>query len=413
MSRNLRSAFQSIRQNKLRSVLAGFGIAWGIFLLVFFLGVGNGFKNGVMDLFNGYAQKSLFVYGGQTSVATRALGENTQILFREDLLQDLKSRYGSIAACSPEMTLPSVPVQSEGEVTAASVKGVASDYFRIKILDVKTGRPLSRMDDRASRNVAVIGEGVEHALFGKSSGIGKKIAVGDALFDVVGILSSEDLFSIQDRNSVYLPASSYNACFNSEGVITSFCLSLSKESETSALEKDLKGYLAWRYGFDPHDENAVYMANIETQTDAFESLFHGLEILIWIVGICLLLSGIVGVANVMLIIVKERTNEIGIRKAVGATSGSIISMMMTESVLITACAGIVGVLLGVGVVLLADRFLLPLLDTEILSGLEIDGMAVIASMIVLCLCGVLAGLFPALKASQIEPVDAIRYENRG
>lgn len=413
MPRDLRSAFQSICQNRLRSVLAGFGIAWGIFLLVFFLGIGNGFKSGVMDLFNGYAQKSLFVYGGHTSVTTKTLGEDTQILFREEMIRDLKSRYGSVVACSPEMTMPSVPVQSEGEVTAASIKGVASDYFRIKILDVKDGRPLNRIDDKASRNVAVIGEGVEHALFGKSSCLGKKIAVGDALFEVVGILSSEDLFSIQDRNSVYLPSSSYNACFNSEGRMTSFCLSLSKDVETSVIEKDLKGYLAWRYGFDPNDENAVYVANIETQTAAFESLFHGLEILIWIVGLCLLLSGIVGVANVMLIIVKERTNEIGIRKAVGATSRSIISMMMTESILITASAGLIGVVLGVGVVLLADRYLLPLLNTEIMSGLEIDGMAVVASMIVLCLCGVLAGLFPALKASQIEPVDAIRYENRG
>ena len=110
MSRNLRNAFQSIRQNKLRSVLAGFGIAWGIFLLVFFLGVGNGFKSGVMDLFNGYAQKSLFVYGGQTSIATPKLNEQTQILFQESVIRDMKARYGSIKACSPEMSLPSVPV---------------------------------------------------------------------------------------------------------------------------------------------------------------------------------------------------------------------------------------------------------------------------------------------------------------
>ena len=149
------------------------------------------------------------------------------------------------------------------------------------------------------------------------------------------------------------------------------------------------------------------------QTASFESLFKGLQILIWIVGICLLLSGIVGVTNVMLIIVKERTNEIGIRKAVGATSGSIISMMMTESIVITASAGAIGALLGIGIVILADKFLLPLFNTEIMSRLEVDGMAVIASMFILCLCGVLAGLFPALKASQIEPVDAIRYENRG
>lgn len=412
MSRNLRNAFQSIRQNKLRSVLAGFGIAWGIFLLVFFLGVGNGFKSGVMDLFNGYAQKSLFVYGGQTSIATPKLNEQTQILFQESVIRDMKARYGSIKACSPEMSLPSVPVLSEGETTVATLKGVNSDYFKIKILDVKDGRPLNPRDDQTSRNVAVIGEGIEQALYGKTSGLGKRIVIGDAMYDVVGILSSEDLFSLQERGSVYLPYSVFQSHFNSEGAITSFCLSLSPEVETTEIEKDVKGYLAYRYGFDPHDENALYVANIETQTAAFESLFQGLQILIWIVGICLLLSGIVGVCNVMLIIVKERTNEIGIRKAVGATQGSIISMMMTESVLITACAGIVGVVLGVGVVLLADRFLLPLLNTEIMSGLEIDGMAVVASLIILCLSGVLAGLFPALKASQIEPVDAIRYENR-
>lgn len=413
MSRNLKNAFQSIRQNKLRSVLAGFGIAWGIFLLVCFLGVGNGFKSGVMDLFNGYAQKSLFVYGGQTSIATEDLNENTNILFRESLMKDLKNRYGVVKACSPEMSIPSIPVSSDGEVSFAMVKGVASDYFRIKILDVKKGRVLNNMDDLLSRNVAIIGESVEQSLFGKTSGMGKRIAIGDALFEVVGILSSDDLFSLQDRNSVYLPSSNYNAYFNSEGQISSFCLSLAPHAKTSEIENDLKGYLAYRYGFDPHDDYAVYVANIETQTEAFESLFYGLSILIWIVGICLLLNGIVGVSNVMFIIVKDRTNEIGIRKAVGATSGSIIEMMITESLLITACAGFIGVLLGVGVVLLADRVLLPLLNTEIISSLQIDGMTVVASMVVLCLCGVLAGLFPALKASQIEPVDAIRYENRG
>lgn len=413
MSSNLRSAFQSIRQNKIRSILAGFGIAWGLFLLVFFLGIGNGFKSGVMDLFNGYAQKSLFVYGGRASIATNAMAENAQILFRKELIESLKARYGVIIACSPEMTTPSIPVISNGEATTAFVKGVGSDYFRIKILDTKSGRALTYMDEMTGRNVAVIGEGVEHDLFGKASGLGKKVTFGNELFEIVGVLSSENLFSIQDRNSVYITAPSYNATFNSKGDINSFCLSLSSDAPTTEIERDLKGYLAWRHGFDPHDDSAVYVANIETQTSSFENLFTGLEILIWIVGICLLLSGIVGVTNVMLIIVKERTNEIGIRKAVGATSSSIISMMMTESILITAVAGTTGTILGIGVVKLADKLLLPLFKTDIISHLEIDSLTIVASMIVLCLCGVIAGLSPALKASQIEPVDAIRYENRG
>lgn len=413
MSRNLRNAFQSIRQNKLRTVLAGFGISWGIFLLVIFLGIGSGFRNGVMNIFRGYAQKSLFVYGGQTSVATQKLNEHTQIYFQESVIRDMKNRYGAILACSPEMSIPSVPVSSDGEASTASIKGVSADYFRIKVLEIDEGRPLNPLDDRWGRHKAVIGKGVEQALFGKASGMKKKIAIGEALFEVVGILSSEDLFSLQDRNSVYLPFSAFQEQFRSgETALSAFCLSLTPDAETSEIEKDVKGYLAHRYGFDPHDENALYVANIESQTSAFEGLFRGLEVLIWIVGICLLLSGIVGVCNVMLIIVKERTNEIGIRKAVGATQASIISMMMTESVLITAGAGIIGVVSGLGVILLADKFLLPLLDTAILDGFDIDGMAVLASLLVLCLSGVLAGLFPALKASQIEPVDAIRYENR-
>lgn len=412
MSRNLRYAIQSIRQNKLRSFLAGFGIAWGIFLLVIFLGIGNGFRSGVTDLFNGYAQKSLFVYGGITSVSTNTLNEQSQILFEESVIQDIRNRYGVVHASSEELSLPSIPVSFGGETAMAAIKGVSADYFRIKILDVKAGRPLEKMDDLRPRDVAVIGEGVEQSLFGKSSGIGKRIILGDALFKVVGILSSEDLFSLQDRNTVYIPTSSFRSQFRSEGSISSFCLSLSADARTDEIERDLKGYLAYCYGFDPHDESALYIANIEAQTAAFDSLFRGLEVLIWIVGVCLLFSGIVGVCNVMLIIVRERTGEIGIRKAVGATSGSIISMMLAESVLITAVAGLAGVVLGGGVVYLADKFLLPVIGGEIMGHLEIDVMTVAVALVILCLSGVAAGLYPALKASRIVPVDAIRFENR-
>lgn len=412
MSRNLQNAIQSIRQNKLRSVLAGFGIAWGLFLLIIFLGVGNGFKNGVMDMFNGYARKSLFVYGGQTSMATKSLNEYTDIRFRQPLERDLQARYGVIEACSPEASLLSMPVSAEGGSSIATVKGVTSDYFRIKILDVRDGRTLDRLDDYYGRHVAVIGEGVGQTLFGKGTGLGKRVKVGDALFEVVGILSSEDLFSMQERNTVYLPFSSFVSCFNTDGTFSSFCASLSAKAETSEIEKDMQGYLARRYGFDPHDANALYIADIETQTASFESLFHGLGLLVWMIGVCLLLSGIVGVCNVMLIIVKERTNEIGIRKAVGATPGAIISMIMTESVIVTVCAGGVGIVLGVGAVFLADKVLLPLFKTDLMSRLEINGTVVIAALVLLCLCGILAGLFPALKASQITPVDAIRYANR-
>jgi len=408
-----RSALQSILQNRLRSSLAGFGIAWGIFLLVIFLGVGEGFKGGVMNLFSAYSQKSLFVYGNQTSVSNGEMNANSKVLFDENIVNEIRNRYGSVNSISPEMASSSNIITYSGESITSSVRGVNSDYFHIKILDVKEGRTINGIDDFKARNVAIIGEGIRQTLFSKQGALGRMIDIDGCMYKVVGILSSDDLFSMQERNSIYVPSTSFLNNYNSEGKISSFCLSLKSEASSLEIEKDLRAYLAYKYGFDSHDSQAIYIANIETQTSSFESLFRGLEILIWIIGICLLLSGIVGVCNVMLIIVKERTNEIGIRKAVGATSGSIVSMIIAESVTITFIAGIVGVALGELVVLLADRFILPLLDTKIMGNLQINIPAVIAAFVVLCLCGIIAGLFPAIKASQITPVDAIRYENRG
>lgn len=392
--------------------MAGFGIAWGLFLLVVFLGIGNGFKDGVMKLFNAYAQKSLFVYGGRTSSAGSFMNENTQVVFGKDIIDGLRSRYGSVISISPELASSPTLVSFDGEVANVSINGVDSDYFNIKILSVKEGRSFNRMDDLYARNVVILGDGIRQNLFGKQSGIGREINIGGSLFRVVGVLSSEDLFTMQERGSVYIPASSFVSEFDTEGNIPSFCLSLSQDVDTKEIEKDLGGYLAFRYGFDPHDEQALYIANIETQTATFESLFHGLEVLIWLVGVCLLLSGIVGVCNVMLIIVKERTNEIGIRKAVGATSSSIISMILTESIAITFISGVVGFILGACVVKLLDSIVLPMLNSEIMDSLRINIPAAAVALVVLCLSGVAAGLFPALKASQITPVNAIRYENR-
>jgi len=408
-----RSALQSIRQNRLRSVLAGFGIAWGIFLLIVFLGVGGGFREGVMKLFNSFAQKSLFVYGGQTSIASNKLNEDTQIVFDKDIVEKVSKRYGSVISCSVEMSSPSLDLSWNGETMTAPIAGVDADYFDIRIIKIKAGRGINRMDITKARNVAVIGEGVKQSLFGDCDPINKMTNIGGNLYRIVGILSSEDLFSMQERNSIYVPSSSFMNNFNVEGKVSSFCMSLSQDADASEIEKDIKGYLAYQYGFDPHDEQAVFISNIETQTSSFESLFHGLEVLIWIVGLCLLLSGIVGVSNVMLIIVKERTSEFGIRKAVGSTSGEIISMIMAESLTITFIAGVIGIVLGSLVVMLVNNVVLPMLDTDIMDSLQINFPAIVAAFIVLCLSGVAAGLFPALKASQINPVDAIRYENRG
>ncbi len=397
--RVFRSAWQSICQNRLRSFLAGFGIAWGIFLLVVFLGIGNGFKEGVMKLFDGFAQKSLFVYGGQ-------------VQFQSSIVEEVRNRYGLITACSPEMIASSVTVKADNETCVATVKGVGTDYFRIRIIEPKEGRQFSLLEEKLMCNVALIGEGVAQTLFKDKSGVGGMIVIGDALFNVIGVLPSDDLFSMQERNAIYVPAETFCNCFQAGGMIPSFCLSLASRANAIAIEKDLRGFLASRYGFDEKEDRFVYITNIESQTKSFSGLFHGLEVMIWLVGICLLLSGIVGVGNVMLIIVKERTSEIGIRKAVGATASSVITMILAESVLLTTISGIAGTIAGGAILILADKVLLSRLDMALMGNLSFDGATILTALCILCFCGVAAGLFPALKASRIAPIDAIRYENR-
>lgn len=406
--------FNSIRQNKVRTILAGFGVAWGIFILVILLGVGQGFRNGVMGMFDIFAQKSMYVYGNRTSLKHKNMKEGMEVLFDKDCLHTLHSRYTSITAISPEIMRPNTTVAYKDQSISSTITGVEAGYFRIKLLQPQSGgRLFNTLDIRQNRNVAIIGEGIEQSLFGKKSALGHNIDIGGAFFMIIGVLKSDNIFSIQERNSIYIPFGSYVQNFNKEARFSSFCMILHPRTNTQEFEMELKNYLAYKSGYDVEDSQAVFVANIEAQTSSFESLFNGLKILIWGIGICFLLSGIVGICNIMLIIVKERTNEIGIRKAVGAQPTTIINLVLTEAVTITMIAGIIGIVLGAGVLYLIDLAIEAVTDTSVMAQTSINIPVVIFALIILVLSGIIAGLLPAIKAAQITPVDAIRYESRG
>ena len=412
MIRTLLYALKSINQNRLRSFLAGFGIAWGILLLITFLGIGNSFREGVMKLFDGFAQKSLFVNGGRAERTSSKVNAGSMIDFDANVVSRVKDRYPSVLYISEVLSLSGQLVSYNEKFAMSPIQGVTGDYFKIKILDVEKGRAFNDYDNSKCRNVAIVGPGVEQILFKNDGALGKNIYVRGVLFKVIGVLASNDLFSMAERNSVYIPSSSFRANFSSDNRIQSFCMTLKKDANTSAVEQDLRNYLAYSYGFSSKDEQAISVTNIEAQTAEFDTLFKGLEALIWVIGICLLLSGIVGVCNVMLIIVKERTNEIGIRKAVGATHASIINMILSESLAITIISGVIGIVVGEAIIFIGNKAILPMIDSEIMGDLTISMPAIILAFIVLCLSGILSGLFPALRASRISPVDAIRYDNR-
>lgn len=407
------SALRSIRRNKVRSLLSGAGVAWGVFLLMLFLSVGNGFQQGVMQLLSGFSRKSLFVYGGVVSQGTQRCNAGAPVRFAEGMEERLRQRYPGLVACSPEWNLPGAWVSHGGEVAVADVKGVTEAYFSVKTLSLSKGRCLSTLDDKASRPVAIIGEGLEQRFFGKGSALGGHLLVQGFLAEVVGVISSGDLFSLGERNAVYLPASVFLSHFSSDHSVPALCLALDEASDASAVERDLRGYLAHRQGFAPHDQRALFIANMEAQTQLFDKLFSGIKALVWLLGACLLASGAVGVGNVMLVLVKERTPEMGIRKAVGATSGGIIRLVLAESALVTVCSGVVGILLGFAAVGLLNGVVLRAASVRLLQHVRIDPMAVALALVVLCICGLAAGVVPALRAAHISPASAIRYENRG
>lgn len=407
--------YHSIKQNKIRTLLSGFGISWGILILVVLLGTGKGFQNSVMDIFSIFAQKSLYIYGGATSQKHNNIREGEPVRFDVRFIDNVKRKFPGIEAISPEITSGSfTPVMNKDRSGYFKIIGVNADYMRIKILRVgENGRYFNEADNWNARNVAIIGENVQTTLFGKEKALGKQINIGDIYFKVIGMLKNDDIFSASEVNSVYMPYSSYRNNVDNQSPINAFCLYLGKTTDSKSFENELRAFSAHKLQFSSEDKQALQIVNFETQTSAFEGLFKGLNVFIWIVGICFLISGIVGVSNIMFVVIKERTSEIGIRKAVGATPKSILVLMLTESVIITIAAGIIGLVLGVGILELINWILSVSKNTGMIKEVEIDISVGILSLVVLIISGIIAGAFPAMKASIIQPIDAIRNENLG
>lgn len=409
----LKEIYFSIRHNRVRVFLSGFGVSWGILILVLMLGAGQGFQEAVMKMFSVFAQKSMYVYGGETSQKYKNINEGAEIKFNNDYLTSLKNRYKEISLISPEVSTNVRASINEKEGVFRCI-GVNNDYMKIKILKVKeTGRAFNLGDVLNRRNVVIIGESVAAVLFGNREPLNRYINLNGLYYKIIGVLKNEDIFSSTEINSIYVPFTTYKQNISSTADFKILGILLNDDVDSKAFEAELRNYISHKSNFDIDDKQAVYIANYETQTSMFESLFKGLKMFTWIVGICFLISGIVGICNIMLVVVRERTNEIGIRMAVGALPKSIVNMVILESVVITFVSGVLGMIVGRVCLLIIDWMLS--LSTQKLVLIEkttFELQAVLAAIIVLVIAGIIAGLFPAIRAAQIEPVDAIRYESR-
>jgi putative ABC transport system permease protein len=402
--------FNTIQKNKLRTFLTGFSVAWGIFMLIILLGSGKGLENGVREQFKGGATNGIWISSGITSMKFKGLKTGREIDLTNEDYSYLKTTLKGPDRMSARLFLGSCLTSYKKEYGTFFVSPCHPDYGIIKEVQILQGRFLNNIDISEFRKVAVIGEKVKSDLFKGSDTIalGKYISIKGVLFKVVGIFRD---FSRNDdeQKRIYLPISTAQRIFNGDNIINqvSFTTGTAPPEEADAMVKNTRTILAKRHTFSYDDERAINIWNKSEEVRKFNALFAGIRLFIWIIGIGTIIAGVVGVSNIMMIVVKERTKEIGIRKALGATPFSIISLVLQESILITGFAGYVGLVLGVGLLELISK---NMPETEFFRNPEADFSLALGATILLVIAGAIAGFVPAMKAAKVRPVEALRDE---
>ncbi|QZT36238.1 ABC transporter permease [Halosquirtibacter xylanolyticus] len=400
--------FITIRKNKLRSFLTSFSIAWGIFMLMILLGSGNGLKNGSKSMFEESALNTIWVWTNITSKAYDGYPKGRRVKLQNDDVKIIKSEVANIDKLSANFYMGSTPFAYKTESSSFSIKCCYPAVKEIDKLEVEKGRFLNHLDIIQKRKVIVISKQVVDALFKREDPLNKMIIVNSIPFRVIGVVKAKD----DDLNPL-IPFTTYQVVFQKTNRVHNIALTTKQISlaESEKLEQDIRTRMAHKHHFDPTDNRALGTYNNFADYKRTMNIFSAIQMFIWIIGCGTLMAGIVGVSNIMLIIVKERTKEIGIRKALGAKPNSIISLILQESIFLTTLAGFIGMVAGAGVMKLvvlimkwnnieSDTFVNPSVDI---------GIAITAT-IVLIISGVVAGYIPAKKAAKISPIEALRYE---
>ncbi len=402
--------YSTVKKNKLRTFLTGFSVAWGIFMLIILLGSGNGLENGIKENFKGGAINGVWISSGITSKQYRGLKIGRRIDFKNDDYKMLKTAIQGEDRISARLFSGNTLTSYKNNYGSFFLSPCHPDYGYIKEVEMLNGRFLNSLDIIDFRKTAVIGEKVKAELFKGSDtmAIGKYININGVLFQVVGIFRD---FSRNDHEQrrIYIPISTAQRVFQGNDIISqiSFTTGNATPEEADQMVNTARMMLSNKHTFDPEDLQAVELWNKNEDVRRFTALFSGIRIFIWIIGIGTIIAGVVGVSNIMMIIVNERTKEIGIRKTLGATPFSIITLILQEAIVITAFAGYIGLVLGIGILELVSKNLPP---SEFFRNPEANLSIALGATILLVVSGAIAGFVPGMKAAKIKPIEALRDE---
>ena len=406
-----REIFMALGRNKLRTFLTGFAISWGIFILIVLLAAGNGLMNGVTAEFSDQKRNTYSLYGGETSKPFKGHSTNRSISFTDKDIRFLETEVRNVDQVSPFIYFNDFATFNNNScsVYVSGGKPIVKELFNVKMLE---GRFLNEMDEKNREKVIVIDENLRDKLFDDDlSPLGQFVIINNMAFKIVGIYEKEGR---SDGGSSYIPFSTMKAIKNQNRywAVHFTTKGLETKEENEAFTEYLRAQLARLHEFDPDDTAAVYIRSTQERYLQTMKIFNTLQLFIWIIGFAMLISGIVGVSNIMRITVKERTNEIGIRKALGAKSRSILVSIVTESLIITTIFGYIGMWLGMVAAEVGGNVLSKVQEGKEISlniVPSIDIRIVLMATGLLIVCGVLAGFFPARNAVKIKPIEAMNY----
>ena len=410
--------YHVLASNKLRTFLTAFGVFWGIFILVIMLGSGNGLENGVTQNFGDMATNSVFIWTQQTSVPYKGFPRGRQFFYENEDAAALKNAIPEIQYIAPRIQGGGF---RESNIVIRGLKSgtfnILGDYPVISLIDpvnLQKGRFINETDIKEKRKVIVIGTRIVDILFEKDEEpIDQYIQIKGVYFKVVGVFKSKrtgEQAEYENQN-IFMPFTTLQKTYNYGNTVGYFAITSKPGVPVSVVEDKAITILKRRHAISPKDDRAVGHFNLEVEYRKMRGLFGGINALVWIVGIGTLLAGVIGVSNIMLVVVKERTKEIGIQRAIGATPIKVISQVITEAVVLTTFAGYFGLVIGVGLLELINMILEQTgANTEMFVHPGVNFRVAITALSILIFSGALAGFVPARKAVSVKPIDALRYE---
>lgn len=404
----------TLRRNKLRSFLTMLGVAWGIFMLVVMLGMGNGLKNAVLGGFDGFATNSAFLWTMPTTKPWAGFQRGRRFNFDNEDTRLIREQVPGIETLSPQLQLGGWRggnnVNYGNKTAAFSIYGSEPDVIKVEAVRVVEGRFLNALDLHDERKVCVIGEQVVDRLFEQEDPMGKYIRISGVYFKVVGRMRKKSSAQMGDNPDakIYVPFTTFQKAFNSMNIVHWYNLIAKPGVQVSEVERGVKKLMARKHKVDPTDENAFGSFNMQDMYQKMNLLFLAISSISWTVGIFSLLAGAIGIGNIMLVSIKERTKEIGVRRSLGATPRNITGQIMQEALTLILIAGYFGLLAGVGVLEGARALTGEGSDFFKNPGVGI-GTALVAFG-VLVVSGLFAGFLPARRALAIKAVDALRAE---